>query len=827
MDNSTPTHPGIASTLDAVLRYADSGTPTFPCNPAPEKKLHKSPLTKNGFYDATTDPAQLAQWWEEHPCALIGLPTGTTTGTVVIDVDTIEGHGKDGPGSLEALQLEIGDLPQTRTIRTDSGGLHLYFKHPGGELKSGTDKLGPGLDVKAQGGYVIAPPSPGYTVQDDSPPADLPLEWVDRLRNKPRGNGKAPPTNGADAAPLPDAEWARIKSAMGAISADPRETWLTVGMVLHSTGDARAFDTWREWSVTSDSYDDAAQRKAWDSFGAERGLGLGTLFDLAMKAGWTYQPPEDTTAAEKLRAALEFVADLKDRTKVDAGAPFEPEALAHLALIFSNSPPDWQRTRAAIKHANRDLSIRDLDARIAIQGRLRDDPGDMAPAAVLERFNNRYFVVNENGKAVIYSPGYDPIMKRQTFTRHAFEDIEKLHRNEFVYSSGSVGQAAGFWLAHSRRKQYLDGIVFDPAERENRSTVLNLWQGFAIEPVQGDWSLMRQHIRSTICGDDDDLDRYVIGWLARMVQHPDKPGETALVMRGARGAGKGVFAHWPREFFGQHGIHISHGKHLTGNFNGHLRDCCYVFADEAFFAGDRSHVAVLKALLTEPVLTIEAKYQNAVQTPNVTHVVMASNDTWVVPAGVDERRFCVIDVSDAHKQDSSHFGKLTNEANNGGLQAMLHDLLAYDLSGFDVRAVPQTMALNEQKRLSMDSLHQWWFEVLQREYVYRSEYGIAEFKEWTDIVSTELLVRSYAQYCREHNVRYREGSAELGKAMHKLGYKWTRPRGAALVGEVARIDRELPSIETRDRPPGYKVGSIDEARVVFEEKYGAIDWVPA
>ena len=84
---------------------------------------------------------------------------------------------------------------------------------------------------------------------------------------------------------------------------------------------------------------------------------------------------------------------------------------------------------------------------------------------------------------------------------------------------------------------------------------------------------------------------------------------------------------------------ISNAKHLTGNFNGHLRDTVLLFADEAFFAGDRAHVGVLKALITEPTLTIEAKYANAVQMPNFVHLMMASNEEWVIPAGPEARRF--------------------------------------------------------------------------------------------------------------------------------------------------------------------------------------------
>ena len=79
------------------------------------------------------------------------------------------------------------------------------------------------------------------------------------------------------------------------------------------------------------------------------------------------------------------------------------------------------------------------------------------------------------------------------------------------------------------------------------------------------------------------------------------------MLRGKRGSGKGILLNWLWRAWGQHGCHISNAKHLTGNFNAHLRDCVMLFADEAFFAGDRAGEGVLKALITEPSLPIEGK----------------------------------------------------------------------------------------------------------------------------------------------------------------------------------------------------------------------------
>jgi phage/plasmid-associated DNA primase len=76
--------------------------------------------------------------------------------------------------------------------------------------------------------------------------------------------------------------------------------------------------------------------------------------------------------------------------------------------------------------------------------------------------------------------------------------------------------------------------------------------------------------------------RYIIKWTAWTLQNPGARAEVALIFKGGRGTGKGVFARAIKEAFGQHGMHISSDKHLTGHFNAHFQDCALLFADEAY-----------------------------------------------------------------------------------------------------------------------------------------------------------------------------------------------------------------------------------------------------
>ena len=141
--------------LEAALRYAADNLSVFPCNP-----LDKSPLTANGFKDASCDLQQVLAWWERHPNATIGMPTGKANGFWVLDADVDPVKNLNGLQTLSGLTARHGELPTTRTSITPRGGRHFQFRwHEGLTLRNSTGNLGSGLDVRGEGGYIIAPPS--------------------------------------------------------------------------------------------------------------------------------------------------------------------------------------------------------------------------------------------------------------------------------------------------------------------------------------------------------------------------------------------------------------------------------------------------------------------------------------------------------------------------------------------------------------------------------------------------------------------------------------------------------------------------------------------
>lgn len=174
----------------AALDYLARGWAVVPIHPA-----EKRPLVRwDAYQNAPPGESEVRAWYARWPEAGVGIVTGGVSGLVVLDVDPEHG----GKATLASLTAEHGPLPATAEAATGGGGRHLYFQAPEKPLRSRVG-LRPGLDLRAEGGLVVAPPSRhpsgrryawrrGRT-PDETPPAALP-GWLDGLvRGRPQGRG--------------------------------------------------------------------------------------------------------------------------------------------------------------------------------------------------------------------------------------------------------------------------------------------------------------------------------------------------------------------------------------------------------------------------------------------------------------------------------------------------------------------------------------------------------------------------------------------------------------------------------------------------------------
>jgi hypothetical protein len=225
---------------------------------------------------------------------------------------------------------------------------------------------------------------------------------------------------------------------------------------------------------------------------------------------------------------------------------------------------------------------------------------------------------------------------------------------------------------------------------------------------------MQAHVRHNLCCGDEAHYQYLLKWMAWSVQNPDKPAGVAVILIGKEGTGKSILGRWLRKMFGQHGKLFTNQKHLTGDFNAELGNTVFLFADEAFNAKDKKANSILKALITEDTFTLEKKGVDAIMARNHLHIMMASNERHVIPAGLQARRYLVLEVSDAKIQDPEYFTPLWDGLENGGTEAMLFDLLHMDLGSWNpMHGVPKTTALVGQQADNLPTIHRHVLSMLQ------------------------------------------------------------------------------------------------------------------
>ena len=257
-----------------ALRYACRGFEVFPLAVGSKKP----PKGSNGLTDATSDVAQIAEWCREHPLANIGLRTGPGSGICAIDLDPLKG----GFDSERRLRAEGKTWPETPIQRTRSGGRHIILQHHP-LIVTGSDRLGPGVDFRARGGYIVAAPSIvggkrySWLTWPPGGPAPVPQWLLDHLTAE-AAKRQADKPSPAKTLPVElEPELERARKALCFVPADSREVWLAVGMSLAGSFGDSGRELWDTWSRQSSKFDEAGQVKAWRSF-RHTGRSVGTIF---------------------------------------------------------------------------------------------------------------------------------------------------------------------------------------------------------------------------------------------------------------------------------------------------------------------------------------------------------------------------------------------------------------------------------------------------------------------------------------------------------------------------------------------------------------------
>lgn len=286
---------------EAALQYASWGLPVLPCwwieggicacgDPSCRSpgKHPIGTLATCGLHSATPDELVVNAWWDTYPQANIAIRTGS--GYAVLDIDPRHG----GDNTLRIWEQSHGVLPEGLTALTGGGGYHRWFViPPGAAIPSRANVLGPGVDIRADGGYVMAPPSNHLSCidyawdvdhhpEDGCAPAEMPAALLAALQVR-----KERPAVVIPEERLSPEKVAEIRSALAFIPSDDRDTWVEIGQSLQSTrAGEQALGLWLEWSQTSEKFDPKDASRVWRSFKPDHGRTLSSLYFHAKRGGW-------------------------------------------------------------------------------------------------------------------------------------------------------------------------------------------------------------------------------------------------------------------------------------------------------------------------------------------------------------------------------------------------------------------------------------------------------------------------------------------------------------------------------------------------------------
>lgn len=321
----------------------------FPSPPGGEKMGLVSADTSNGNrWGSTIDAKEIEDYFTRWPNANISIATGVNSKIFVLDADTVEGHGVDGIGLLKQIQAENGILPTTLIAKSPTGSLHYYFNYPFDQsVRMQPHLVKKGIDVKAEGGMVVAPPSirPGvgdYTWLNDNAVADAPQWLLDMiiLPDMERRQARAETFEA-------EADIGDLQLAMSAIphNDDTWSTWNRIGMALWRASAGEAFALFDEWSKQWPGYNARNTRQRWKSYERSRPteLGAGTIFYLAHLANPDWRQlntPENEAEVRRVLNGEPMPGPGKGNDQINRISQTKTSIIVSASAIVAQ-PKDW------------------------------------------------------------------------------------------------------------------------------------------------------------------------------------------------------------------------------------------------------------------------------------------------------------------------------------------------------------------------------------------------------------------------------------------------------------------------------------------------------
>ncbi|CRX39580.1 DUF5906 domain-containing protein [Estrella lausannensis] len=430
--------------------------------------------------------------------------------------------------------------------------------------------------------------------------------------------------------------------------------------------------------------------------------------------------------------------------------------------------------------------------------------------SAIEELNKKHAVVHTSQFFIMTEKDH-PVFTGTTFTLESKQSFKDTYENQLVLcADGKERSKAEVWLKSPKRRQY-KGITFSPGRQTQDKDLYNLWRGFSVEPKQGSCALFKEHMRRVICGGNEVYFNYLWKWCARLFQSPHLLAETVPVLMGEPGTGKNTFVEGLGYLLMGGFVPLDGVQQLVGNFNFHLKEAVLIHGNEAMWGGNKKELGRLKSMITEPYKAIEPKGKDVIFVPNYTHLIISSNEDWPVHIDRNDRRFFVLNVSSAHKEDLPYFKAIKEELRNGGREALLYELLHEDISDFDPRIIPSNNEAFSVKMESAGSTEKYIYAALREGHFNIG--NAAPFGAWKEKISVDSVFTDYESWCLSERLGPK-GKAAFGKILKKL---------------IPLVEKIRPrSKDIGERTWEYEFGNLESVRRQFEKSFkvdqGIWDW---
>lgn len=781
----------------AIFGYAQMFVDVFKFQVFPLKRRSKTPATSNGFHDSTGDMEAAAEIWRDtHRGCNIGVRTGWASGgLVVIDIDLAKKEG-DVPGadSLQQLEKLWGMLPQTLAARTPSGGMHYYFyvsgEHPFpticedfGKVALGNRDLRTCIDIRGEGGYVVAPPSVlengAYEfvsqAEGASPIAHLPQVWQDGLRaemtcvsvptkDELQAVGGVPMQNNALLKEVKDSaqrgeirgmvltrmftHWGKeaFEAQFGPTELDAK------GGPRSNDGFSQEFDKYKpapkviDLQSASKATPSKRKRKKKDGPGIER-MHVDNWLD------WMVPP---SSRAEWLKVGMA----LHDW---DNGGAEGMEIWNTWSEAWWNG--EGERDARKLEAQYKAFQVDKIDEVTAIT------LYHLAQEGVVARLNQTLAVRLDATTAEFYQRVANEIIACKPdkleleFKNQPFytlnDEGEPKRSNPFLYwtSAKERNSVVGLTAHIDHARTFIRG-----ADGNNR---INIWRGLPQPGCAGRAEAFKKFMFEVICAGRDDVYTWLWKWVAYKAQNPLTVSKSACIIYGEKGTGKNLFYEYLCRAFGEDNCVLFDTKDQLGAKHNTMRlgkilEC----SDEVLFMQDVREENQMKPLVTQEKIIIEPKHAKQFEAPKFSMWLIFTNDRRPLRVSDDERRYTFIKPNSQHSPsicgvDASHayYEPVYFELNNGGPTSLLAELLETDLTNF--RPFPgletaETRSLMQETDKGEDE----WFSEIMESGIF--PIAVTESRIGGNKITTFLksAAQEYARtFCQKYNIRTKSGMA--------------------------------------------------------------------